>query len=136
MTLICRGARNLVDERPLHVVFAQLTGTSAPTPAPHGLDERATNVLRAARYRRRYGVGTSNGEHAAGLLSLGVDEILVAIDAGKSAHVRMRPVRQHRRAPADKRGGHADGGDGVTEIVLAVSECAFAVLPCLAPVNR
>ena len=44
MTGIFRRAGNLVDEGPLYVVFAQLTGTSVPTPAPHGLDERATNV--------------------------------------------------------------------------------------------
>jgi hypothetical protein len=48
----------------------------------------------------------------------------------------VAPVRQDARAEAGERGGDPDRRNGVTQVVLAVSKRAFAVLPRLAPVDR
>ena len=91
---ICGRPRDLVDERPLDVVLAQLTRAARPLAARRPLDEQADDRpcsgARTVRRRRER-------QDAAGLFAFGFDEVLVAIDAGHRGDRIVRPRGQQRR---------------------------------------
>ena len=65
-----------------------------------------------------------------------VAAILVPIYTEKSRKVVVRPFGQKPESPAKECSGHAQGANGVPDVVLAIPEGTLAVLPCLAPVDR
>ena len=83
--------------------------------------------LRSMRRRQRH--------DAARFFPLRLDEVLVAVHAGERRDRTMGPLCQEHGTPAGERRPEGDGGEGVTEIVLAVTEGSLAVLPCFAPVD-
>ena len=124
-----RGARDLVDECPLNVILAQLTGAAPPSPVSHAVEQPASVARDGMRGRR------GDRDDAARFFALGLDEILFSIDAGERRDRCLRPGGQHDGAPACDRGREADRGNGMPEIVLAVTERPLTVLPGLAPMN-
>ncbi len=94
------GPSDLVDERPLDVILAQLTRAARPLAARDGVDELSHGLLRA--------IERLSGGHrhdAAGLFAFGFDEVLLAIDAGHRRDRAVRPRRQQRGTPPDEPGG-------------------------------
>ena len=82
-------ARNFVDERPLDMIDAQLTGVTEPSPALDALDKLSTALVREIR-----AAGRGDRHQGAGLLALGPDEVLIAIDTRERGDRAMRPGRQ------------------------------------------
>ena len=113
------------------VILAQLTRLALPSAGatPRRARRDSTSTPAAS-------TGASTASRHARLLALGLDEILVAIDAGERRDVAhaTTPAASARASPRAPR--RTDGRDRVTEIVLAVAERALAVLPRLAPVDR
>ena len=124
------GARDLVDERPLDVVLAQLAGAAGPRPAAGRVHQRRERGRRGRRLAR------AHQEHAAGLFALGIGVVGVPIEAEEPCDRALRAARDERRPPPREPGGQPHGRDRVAEIVLTVPEGALAVLPRFAPVNR
>src|SRR5580765_2723306 len=71
-------ARDLVDERPLDVVLAQLTGAPFPLPHRDALDQRGGWTVDAARRP-----GMLDRQHARRFLAFRLEEIVVTIDPGQ-----------------------------------------------------
>jgi hypothetical protein len=111
------GSSDFVDERPLDVILAQLARAARPAACANGLDERrAIPSLKAVRYE----TGRLDYEQAAGLFPFRLEEVLVSIKPGERGDLTMRPLRQDTRAPSAQLGGNPDGGDRVTQVVLAI----------------
>src|SRR3954470_12417638 len=129
MTLVaCRGC-DLVDERPLHVIFAQLVRTTGPLAHPG-----SSSQPRACGRKARGHLAGYHREHPTRFLPFSIDEVLVTADAGDRGDIGVGPFGEENRPPPEQRRGEREGGDGMTEIVLAVPKRALAVLPGLAPV--
>ena len=130
MSDVSCGSSDFLDERPLDVVLAQLARPARPLATRDGSRELVRDIGRPLE-RRRGG----QRHDASGLFAFGVDEVLVAIDAGRRANRALRPRGQERRAPPGEAGGDGHGRHGVAEVVLAVAERPLAVLPRFAPVD-
>ena len=70
------------------------------------------------------------------MLRFGTCPIGLPVHAQQARQFLVGPVRQQPQRPPEERRRYAQRRDRVPDIVLAVSECALAVLPRLPPLNR
>lgn len=70
------------------------------------------------------------------MLRLGTGEVVPPIEAEQCCGECVRRRREHPQPPAEQPRGQAQAGNGVARVVLAVAECAFAILPGFPPVHR
>ena len=70
------------------------------------------------------------------MLRLGAGAILLPVHAQQCGDLFVGPVGQQPQRPSEERRRYAKCRDGVSDIVLAISERALAVLPRLPPLNR
>ena len=82
------------------------------------------------------GVGRPDRQHGIRLLALGACEILGSIQAEQVVDRLVGQAMQQHCAPAQGRGGDPQRADRVSDVMLAIAEGTFAVLPRLAPVDR
>ena len=111
------GSCDLVDERPLNVILAQLTRVTGPPAVWDAVGEPSHSALGASR-RSRGGYR----HDAAGVLVFRLREVLVAIRAVTAAIARCDHAGSEGGTPSDERGSGRHGRDRVTQVVLAVAE--------------
>ena len=70
------------------------------------------------------------------MLALGACEILGSIQTEQVVDRFVGQAMQQHCAPAQGRGGDPQRADRVSDVMLAIAEGTFAVLPRLAPVDR
>ncbi len=124
-----RGFSNPLDDLPLVVTATQDVRSPLPRRAPGCCNERSA-ISRTPRHRR------SDEREALRLFGLGIPAVFVSVHTPQRSKVVIRPFGQKPERPAEERRGDAQRGDRVPDVVLAVSEGAFTVLPRLAPLNR
>ena len=112
------------------MILTQLTRSTRPTTGSYRGHTRVGSVPDCLGY-----AGPRDCHEAAGLFRLGLDEVLVPLDARECGNGAMRPRRQESRSPPQYCRRRRHRRNGMTEIVLAIPECTLAVLPGLTPVN-
>ncbi len=70
------------------------------------------------------------------MLALDICEVFGPVQSKQVFDRLVGQVMQQRSAPAQGRGGDPQRTDRVSRIMLAISKCALAVFPRLAPVDR
>ena len=129
-TRVRGGARHVVDRRPVHVAAAQRVGLPPPLRGQQRRDERG-----GCPRDRRGRVARGDHRQARRRLALGSPGVGVAVDPEQGRDLGVRPAREQRRMPPKERRRKPERPDGVSDIVLAVTVGALAVLPRLAPVD-
>src|SRR5205823_3012061 len=80
-------ARDLVDETPVDMVFAQLAGAAEPSAALHRFNELSPAFIDGGRKKT-----SGHGKDTSALLGLGLHVIVPAIDADERRDVPKRPL--------------------------------------------
>ena len=126
-----------VNHIPLDAVGAEPAGAPAPRAGPGGIGERGIDgAARMPPGPARLAPLWCDEHQARRLFGLGAVEVRVPIDADERGKPRRRPAGDNRARPSHERRSHPHGRHGVPDVVLAVAERAFAVLPGLTPVDR
>ena len=116
-----------VDHRPVgQMLGAQYVRGAVPRGGDQVLGGRPRPARRDLRARR------DDGQER-GILGLRARVVCLAVEAEEPGQRGWLGVFEQAERPAQGGGGEAQGSERVTDVVLAITEGALAVLPCLAP---
>ncbi len=135
-----RGDGDFVDDLPAHrVVAAEPVRGAMPARSSQLVREGRIEVARNSLHAGPPvpgEVGRPDHQHGIRVLALGAREVLGPVQPEQVFDRLVGQAMQQPSAPAQGRGGDPQRADRVSRVMLAIAECALAVLPRLAPVDR